>query len=672
VIDVLDPAPLVDAHMLALTRWIADYYRAGWGEALEAALPAGVRAGAEGRAETFVELTVPADKCLPDLTRARKQRRIVEVLAEAQDAVPLTDLLRLADATSAPVRALMKRGFATYVRERPPGPSDHDLPARREQPLDLNDEQRTAFGLIADALDAPRFEVVLVHGVTGSGKTELYIQAIERTVAAGKQAVVLVPEISLTPQTIRRFASRLDRIAVLHSHLTGGERHAEWRQIRSGAAQVVIGARSAVFAPAPALGLIVIDEEHETSFKQDNAPRYHARDVAIVRARMLGVPVVLGSATPTLETYHNAAAGKYRLVELRKRILSRPMPPVDIVDMAHEIHQRKGWHVLSRLLENGIRERLARGEQVILFLNRRGFSTFIQCSRCGYVLKCRQCDISMVYHRAREVALCHYCGASVQPPADCPDCGFKGIKYFGAGTERIEDDVRQVFETARVDRMDSDVMRRRGEYRRILGGFRKGEIDILIGTQMIAKGLDFPNVTLVGVINADVALHLPDLRASERTFQLVAQVAGRTGRGPKGGRVVVQTFSPDHYSITAAAAHDYRTFADRELGLRRELGYPPFGRLVRVLVTGTDQGKVLDKAEEIGAVLREHLAESQGSVLGPALAPIGQIKGRHRWHLLVKARSAAVVRDLLTAADDVLAGTGRVQVAVDVDPLALL
>jgi len=672
VIDVLDKTPLVDAQMLALTRWIADYYRAGWGEVLEAAVPAGVRLGAHGRTETLVELTAPPETIQPDLTRSPKQRRLVEVLAEAGEPLPLTDLVSLADTTSGTVRALVRRGFARFVRQRLPGVSDRDLVVHRERPLTLNAEQQAATDLIADAVDAPRFEVVLLFGVTGSGKTEVYIQAIERTVAAGRQAIVLVPEISLTPQTIRRFAARLDRVAVLHSHLTGGERHEEWQQVRSGAAQVVIGARSAVFAPTPRLGLIVIDEEHETSFKQENAPRYHARDVAIVRAKMAGVPVVLGSATPTLETYQNALSGKYRLAELTERILRRPMPPVRVVDLADEMHQRKGRHVLSRLLENAARDRLDRGEQVILFLNRRGFNTFIQCARCGFVLRCRRCDISLVYHRARDAALCHYCGAAVPPPADCPDCGFAGIKYFGMGTERIEQEVRALFETARIARMDSDVMRRRGEYRRILGAFRRGDLDMLVGTQMIAKGLDFPNVTLVGVINADVSLNLPDFRAFERTFQLLAQVAGRTGRGPKGGLVIAQTFNPDHYSIVAAADHDYPRFARRELAQRKELDYPPFGRLVRILVTGADQKKVLDRAEVIGRGLAEHLAETRATVLGPAPAPIGQIKGRYRWHLIVKARSAQVVADLLRTAEDLLASGRGVQVAVDVDPLAML
>jgi primosomal protein N' (replication factor Y) len=670
--DVLDATPLVDGHMLALTRWVSDYYRAGWGEVLEAAIPAGVRAGSVGRAETLVELAASPEECLAQLTRSPKQRRVVEVLAAAGEPLPLTDLLALAETTSEPVRSLVRAGFAAYVRRRLPGPSDRDLPAGGEKPLELNAEQRAAFDLIVGAVEPPRFEVVLLLGVTGSGKTEVYLQAIERVVAAGRQAVVLVPEISLTPQTIRRFAARLDRIAVLHSHLTGGERHEEWQQIRSGAAQVVIGARSAVFAPTPRLGLIVIDEEHESSFKQENAPRYHARDVAVVRAKMLGIPVVLGSATPTLETCQNATSGKYRLAELKQRILSRPMPPVHVVDLSDEIHQRKGWHALSRLLENAVAERLARKEQVLLFLNRRGFSTFIECTRCGYVLKCRRCDISLVYHRERNAALCHYCNLAVAAPASCPDCGFAGIKYFGAGTERIEDEVRRLFPEARIARMDSDVMRRRGEFRRILTAFRQGDLDLLIGTQMIAKGLDFPNVTLVGVINADVSLNLPDFRSAERTFQLVAQVAGRTGRGPKGGSVIVQTFNPDHFSITCAAAHDYRGFVERELVSRRELDYPPFGRLVRILVTGADPKKVLDRAEAIGRVLTEHLATAQGSVLGPAAAPVAELKGRHRWHLILKARSPQVVADLLRVAEDLLASTGGVQTAVDVDPLSML
>ena len=466
--------------------------------------------------------------------------------------------------------------------------------------------------------------------MTGSGKTEVYIQAIDEVLCYGRQAIVLVPEISLTPQTEQRFRSRFGRVAVLHSHQSDVERHRHWQQIAAGEVQVVVGARSAIFAPTPHLGLMVLDEEHEASFKQDSSPRYHARDVALARARLEQIPLVLGSATPSLESWHRAQQGVYQLLSLPERVFERPLPRVGTIDLRLEFQNRKSRGAVSRQLHVAMDEALKDDGQVILLLNRRGYTTHIQCPACGHVVRCPQCSIALTHHLTGHLAICHYCDYQIPPPAVCPECRSPGIRYSGVGTQRLEAEVKARFPHHRCLRMDTDTMQKPGSHERALAAFHSGEVKILLGTQMIAKGLDFPNVTLVGVINADTALHLPDFRAAERTFQLVTQVAGRTGRGPRGGRVLVQTFSPEHPAIMAAVRHDYAAFARQELPTRAALCYPPFSSMIRLVVRGPVEAVAQATADDLGRRLRGGRAARFGSTRvgsgpGADLAPARQI-----------------------------------------------
>jgi primosomal protein N' (replication factor Y) len=535
-------------------------------------------------------------------------------------------------------------------------------------------------------------ETFLLHGVTGSGKTEVYIQAIREVVGYGRQAIVLVPEISLTPQTIRRFRSRFDSVAVLHSHLSDAERHWQWQRIAAGEVQVIVGARSAVFAPTPHLGIIVIDEEHETTFKQHNTPRYHAREVARERAWRENVPLILGSATPTLESLHRTQQGGDVLLSLPRRIGGRPMPPVVIVDVRNDPQIGKG-HAIGRALQNGIRTALADGGQVILFLNLRGYSPVLWCWKCGGGVKCPECDITVTWHADRERVVCHSCAHEAPRPQQCPQCGQPGLRYLGTGTQRLEQEVLARFPGHPAVRMDSDSMRKPGSHDEVLSAFREGKINILLGTQMIAKGLDFPNVTLVGVIDADTQLHQPDMRATERTFQLIAQVAGRTGRGPKGGRVLVQTTCPDEPAIRFAAAHDYLGFAEYELAHRCELNYPPYSRLARVIVRGQSYEDVQQTARLLGtaarAVTSELLkadglrdagspkgeeAETQiGSsslrILGPAPAPITRLRGQYRFHLQLAGSDFETIAAVWKETARRVETPPEIEYTIDIDPL---
>ncbi|HAA72356.1 MAG TPA: primosomal protein N', partial [Planctomycetaceae bacterium] len=512
------------------------------------------------------------------------------------------------------------------------------------------------------------------HGITGSGKTEVYIRAIEEVIHQGRQAIVLVPEISLTPQTRQRFRSRFERVAVLHSHLSASERHWQWQRIVAGDIDVVVGARSAIFAPTPKLGLIILDEEHDASFKQDNVPRYQARDVALKRARIEQIPLVLGSATPSLESWQQAQQGRFELVRLPQRVLNRPLPDVATIDLRNEQQTRGSSGAIGRQMHQEIQRALRDAGQVILLLNRRGFSTSIQCPQCGHVVKCDDCDIALTHHREKDHVRCHYCDYQATAPARCPECQFDAIRYAGLGTQKLEAEVRRRFPEVSVLRMDSDSMQRPGSHEQALARFRAGDVQILVGTQMIAKGLDFPNVTLVGVINADTALHFPDFRAAERTFQLVTQVAGRTGRGDKGGRVLVQTFSPEHPAIQAATRHDYRAFADTELPIRQQFAYPPFGRMIRLVMQGPQEKTTEIFSEQLSDQLTAAIADSTETVrlLGPAPAPISKLRGRFRFHLLLQAASGKTLRSLVAATLQDIKCPGDLQLMIDVDPLSLL
>ena len=545
---------------------------------------------------------------------------------------------------------------------RSAGPST--APAR---PM-LTTEQAAVLERLVPAIASGDFAPFLVHGVTGSGKTEVYLAAIEDVVARGREAIVLVPEISLTPQTIRRFRRRFARVAVLHSHMSDAERHRHWQSIASGEVEVVVGARSAVFAPARRLGLMVIDEEHESSFKQETTPRYSARDVAVKRAHMERIPVILGSATPSLESWHNAERGRYTRLAMPSRVGDRPMPKVEIIDMRNE---KKVVGGLSESLRQAMGQALGDGGQVILLLNRRGFHTFVLCPRCGHVVKCHACDVAATYHKSRHVLICHTCDAERPCPPACPGCGAPALHYGGIGTERLEREIHTAFPDVVARRMDSDTMRSPGSHEQVLSAFKEGKVRILLGTQMIAKGLDFPNVTLVGVVNADTALHLPDFRAAERTFQLVAQVAGRTGRGDRLGRVLVQTYSPDHPAIRAAVTHDYEGFARSELPERQRYDVPPYGRIVRLIARGPNEPAVSAYMDDLAALIRA-AADSSVRLLGPAPAPIIKIRNLYRFHLQLRCPHSRPLQLLANTVPGQHPTPHGIELAIDVDPLSML
>jgi len=527
----------------------------------------------------------------------------------------------------------------------------------------------------------------LLHGVTGSGKTEVYLQALAHALAQGKGAIVLVPEIALTPQTVERFKARFSSgkaqtlVAVLHSHLSAGERHDEWHKIRQGRARIVIGARSAIFAPVDPLGLVIVDEEHEQSYKQEEAPRYHARDVAIVRARMENAVVVLGSATPSLESYYNCKTGKYTLLELPERVDNQKMPHVRVVDMRQAAHQEKGIPIFSPQLKEAIQQRLERQEQTILFLNRRGHSTALQCPQCGYVAECPNCSVSLTYHRSGQNLCCHICGHVAPVPKACPNekCQNPAIRYSGTGTQKVEEAIRKLFPHARCHRMDADTMKRKDDYRRILGDFRTGKIDILVGTQMIAKGLHFPNVTLVGIIHADSALHQPDFRAGERTFQLLTQVAGRAGRGDVEGEVFVQAFAPFHPAIQYARRHDFQGFYEQEMEFREQLKYPPAGRVALLTLKGRNEDKVKFSADHLKHELDKLAGQSGGPapgfkdliIAGPAPAPLVKAETYYRYQLMLRTRAMSKLSLALAKLVAGLTLPDEVTLTVDVDPVNL-
>lgn len=677
MLGVIDQAPLCAPKLIQLVLWMAHYYQSPAGQVFDALIPAGVRGGAGTKERTFL---VPAPKALDDRevdSLPLKQRGALRHLIAA--AKPLTpgELAILADCTEDPIRQLRKKGWvvAEVRRVMDVGSSPGVRPSPSRTPaLELTSAQEHALEQITTAISLGQARTLLLHGVTGSGKTEVYIRSIEAGVRAGRSAIVLVPEISLTPQTRQRFEDRFSSVAVLHSQMSPSERHYHWQRIASGQVEVVVGPRSAIFAPLPNLGLIVIDEEHDASFKQDTVPRYHARDVARRRAALEGIPLVLGSATPSLESWHAAQQGLATLITLPERASKRPLPDVRLVDMRLKDHRASGS--LSRPLSQAIEETLGQRGQIILLLNRRGFATSIQCPACGHVVPCPDCDLPLTHHRDGSKAICHYCDYQIPTPPWCPACRYDGIRYSGSGTQRLEQEIKGAFPAARVARMDSDTMRKPGSHERVLSSFRKGELEILLGTQMIAKGLDFPDVLLVGVINADTSLHFPDFRAAERTFQLLTQVAGRTGRGTRGGHVIVQTFSPEHPAIVAASQHDFLGFAAVELEQRRKYSYPPFGRVARIIVRGSEERATEEFANQIGARL-EGVRTLQGAevrILGPAPPPIARLRGKYRFHLLLQSLDAAALGNVLRRAREDLKPPAKsdIQYVVDIDPLDML
>ncbi len=673
VAGVEDEAPLLSPQMLELTQWMSEKWLARRGEVLEAVLPAGVRATRKRRAVPLLVATgaTPARKPTP----AQAQ-----VLAAAATPATAEDLARRSGASRAVIARLVKTGLLTVAGEaEEAAPEDGRARISHERPAELSPAQTSALDAILAPMRDRRHETIVLFGVTGSGKTEVYLQAVEETLAAGKQAIVLVPEISLTPQTCDRFRARFGRVAVLHSHLTPAERHAQWREIARGRVGVVVGARSAIFAPTPRLGLVVIDEEHESSFKQATAPRYHARDVAEWIARKAGVPLVLGSATPSLETFARCLAGDWTMCRLPDRVGGSHLPPVITVDLRDPASRSRG--VVSPRLAAGMKWALDSGGQVMLLLNRRGFATHVQCRACGHTVRCPQCDLALTVHRPGNRGICHGCGLVTRLAPKCTVCDAPHPAQRGTGTQRLEDEVRGLFPGVRVARMDTDTMRTRGSHERTLDAFRAREIDILVGTQMIAKGLDFPDVMLVGVVNADAALHLADFRAAERTCQLVTQVAGRSGRGQRGGRVVVQTSTPDHPAIMAAVKHDYEAFVRNELPLREALLYPPFGHIARLVVRSIDEQAAADWAAHIADRLRQEATTLAGTttaaapqirVLGPAPAPIARLRDRFRYHVQAMGSDETALRDLVRRATATLQTPDKVAWIVDVDPVEML
>jgi primosomal protein N' (replication factor Y) len=667
---LLDPQPLVSPPMLRVTRWMADYYLCPWGQVLEAVVPAGVRARAGTREVTLLSVPPEVVREIDQLKLPAKQAAVLRLLAASPPPLSVRQLAARAGCTVAPINALRKKGLVAESVERM-SVGDRAAPVvEREPPHELNADQVQALAAVRESLHAAEHRTILIHGVTGSGKTEVYIRAIEEVIRFGRQAILLVPEISLTPQTVSRFAARFDRVAVLHSHQSDVERHEHWRRIARAEVEVVVGARSAIFAPTPHLGLIVLDEEHEATFKQESAPRYHARDVALRRAADQQVPLVLASATPSLESWQRAVRGEYRLVAMPRRVLDRPLPAVRTIDLRDEAHSKYSRGAISRPLHQAMDAALRDDGQVILLLNRRGFSTHIQCPACGRAMKCPECDLALTFHRHDNSAICHYCDYHVAPPTECAECKFTGIRFSGLGTQKLEAEVRARFPDYPCLRMDTDSMRSRGSHEQALGAFRDGRARILLGTQMIAKGLDFPNVTLVGVINADTALHLPDFRAAERTFQLVTQVAGRTGRGPRGGRVLVQTFSPDAPAIMAAVRHDYAAFARDELPHREAYGYPPFASMIRIVVRATKETDAKLLAEQLGERLRAaaEQAASAVRVLGPAPAPMNKLRGQFRYQVQLQSAVGESLRGVVRSATATVIPADGSGWIVDVDP----
>jgi primosomal protein N' (replication factor Y) len=707
--QVLSKSAFLPAILIELAQWMANYYCAPLTVALLSVLPKAVRrADATFKQRLWVEAlatTVP-EKVLPVLKRAKAQMAAWEFLQENGPGW-LADLTEVHGA--AVWRGLAERNLISIeARTQDRDPFLHS-PVAESTPHAMNAEQQAALKVVREEIAAEKPRVVLLHGVTGSGKTEVYLQAIAEVLSLGKSALVLVPEIALTPQTVEHFRARFIGqkvgVAVLHSHLSSGERHDQWQQVRSGRARIVIGARSAVFAPLDNLGIIVVDEEHEHSYKQEESPHYHARDVAVMRGHLERVAVVLGSATPSLESYHHAKEGKYRLAELLQRVEEGQMPVTHVLDIRAPTRALKSLRssaivaprsrvidirskfeapyegsslkcattpvLLAPQLIEAIHARIERQEQAIIFLNRRGYSSSLQCPQCGYVEMCPNCSVALTFHRRAGKLRCHLCDFSSSVPHACPQCGYAPFKYAGSGTEKVEHALVEAFPKARIERMDSDNMRGKDAYTRTLGDFAGGKIDILVGTQMIAKGLHFPRVTCVGIINADLALQIPDFRASERVFQLLMQVSGRSGRGQVRGEVFVQTRVPFHPAIQFARHHDYAGFVEQELDFRRSLHYPPYERFILVTARGRNEEKSLFVLENLAKEMgRLDLPETE--ITGPSPAPIARIEERYRFQVFLRTRRITAVTPRLRPLFMDRAWPDDIRVTLDVDPVDLL
>ncbi|WP_160720076.1 primosomal protein N' [Bacillus sp. USDA818B3_A] len=606
-------------------------------------------------------------------SNAEKQKQVLRYFAEHGDEVELKTLSDELQTGRQTIKALVeKKLLIEFDKEVYRDPFEHRT-FERTKPLPLTDSQQQAIGPILHSIEQDQHEVFLLYGVTGSGKTEVYLQSIQEVIEKGQEAIVLVPEIALTPQMVNRFKGRFGNlVAVLHSGLSAGEKYDEWRKIQRKEVKVVVGARSAIFAPFENIGIIIIDEEHETSYKQEEMPRYHARDIAIERAKTYNCPVVLGSATPSLESFARAQKQVYHLLTLPGRMNNQELPSVEIIDMREELREGNR-SMFSRKLFEMLKDRIEKKQQTVLFLNKRGHSSFVMCRDCGYVVNCPNCDISLTYHRVNEQMKCHYCGYESHTPNTCPECNSEYIRYFGTGTQKVEEELGKILPEARVIRMDVDTTGRKGAHEKLLNDFKDGKADILLGTQMIAKGLDFPNITLVGVLSADTSLHLPDFRASEKTFQLLTQVSGRAGRHQLPGEVVIQTYTPEHYSIELAARQDYDLFYQREMLIRKLRDYPPFYYLSLITVSHENLIQVVSTTEKIVNYVRTQVS-AQAVVLGPSASSIPRINNRYRYQCLIKYKREPNLSNTLKTILDQYQKDARsgLQVSIDVNPVILM
>ncbi|HVS53849.1 MAG TPA: primosomal protein N' [Opitutaceae bacterium] len=682
IAQVVHPFPALTPDLLELARWMAGYYASGVDSIIETMIPVAVRRGAGLKQEKSLALArrLTAEELAALEKRAPQQARVYRFLEQQFRPQKKSLVLARLGVTAAVAQALVKRGVVdeeTRRVERVAYADDHALGELvAAQPHALNPAQQRAVDALDAALAGEKFSVSLLHGVTGSGKTEVYLRAIDAALKAGGGVVFLVPEVALTPQTVARLRSRLETIAgahrcvVWHSHLSEGERLDGWLALATGEARVVVGARSAIFAPVQNLRLVIVDEEHEPAYKQDETPRYHGRDVAVMRAKLVGAVCVLGSATPSLESFFNAESGKYRLLQLPERVDARRLPFIDIVDLRIEAAKQRTLPALSQKLVRAMQDRFEKREQTILFINRRGYSSSMLCTKCGHVEECSHCSIALTYHRTDETLRCHLCGDQRAAPLRCPQCGAPEIRWRGLGTQRVEEAVKRVLPRARVERMDTDTMAKKNRFREVLAAFRAGKIDVLVGTQMIGKGLDFPNVTLVGLVDADISMHVPDFRANERTFQLLVQVAGRAGRGDRAGEVIVQTFTPQAEAIQFSRQADFAGFAVAELAMRKNFNYPPFRHLIHHLFRGPNPEKLKFFAEQWAKLVEKTLGE-RVELRGPAASPIEKIKDEYRWQLWYFTNGVTKVVPELARLRKDFAWPDDITQVLDVDPVNL-
>jgi primosomal protein N' (replication factor Y) len=695
IVKVVDPKPLLDNQLMLLARWISTYYVCPLGQTLAAMVPSAVKKGAGVKKQQIVYLAAEDAKLLGSV-RSKKQKQIVKLLnargaVDPDTGIDQQSLLAEVGCKITPLRRLAEAAIIKTVAKAvmPSLPAVPEKMSLKSELVHLNEDQQKALEHFNKCVDTGKFRVTLLHGVTDSGKTEIYIRAIEHVLSIGRSAIVLLPEIALTAQTVQRFSDRFENVAVMHSQLSGPQRNAQWQSIKSGAAKVIVGARSAVFAPVENLGLVVVDEEHEPSYKQDTAPRYHGRDVAIKRAQLAGAHCILGSATPSLESLFNCRQRKYYdLVRLPNRVNNLPLPEMKLVDLRSVHHTHRPLELVSPPLLEHLTSALARGEQAMLLLNRRGYSNFVYCPACRYTLHCRNCDVALTFHKSKMkswlmrgfggklmdygYALCHYCGSQTLVPEKCPLCG-KGLAMIGYGSQRLEEELKRKLSAARIARIDSDAMAGR-DYYRLLKDFSDGSIDILAGTQMLAKGLHFPNVTVIGIISAETSLYLPDFRANERTFSLIEQVAGRAGRSEKKGTVYVQTFLPDQPAIKFALNNDFEGFVAEELKHRHKCNLPPYWRLANIVMRHSEYDKLQAAAANMRGKIDELIAAHSLNMLvrGPIPPVISRIQRFHRLQIIVQASDAAIIQKLFETLRAARPVQPKVQVAIDIDPVNLL